>query len=92
MTETRFVRSTSVLFRRTTNEVLLSSSTQAGVDALSGSAAVVWDILEEPRTAAAIVDELAAFFDAPRPEIAPQVEALLGELVDRGWAFEVPGG
>ena len=92
MSEARFIRSSELLFRRTSTEVLVSSAGQVGVDALSGSAVRVWDILAEPRTVGAIVDELATFYDAPRVQIAPQVQTLLKELLDRGWAIEASGG
>ena len=36
------------------------------------------------KTVAAIVDDLAATFEAPRPEIANDVIALLQEMADKG--------
>lgn len=43
------------------------------------------------RTLAAIVDELAAEFEAPREAIAADVNAMLGDLADKGFLrAEVP--
>ncbi len=59
-------------------------------DRLSGTAAAVWRLLEEPRTVAELVGTLGARYGSPPAEIERDARALLQELVCRGHVEEVP--
>lgn len=90
MTEPAFVRSTSALSRTVGGEVLLAAPGRDDVDRLSPTAGAVWSLLEVPRTASSLVDELCDAFDAPRQRIEADLDALLTDLATRGWIREVP--
>ena len=92
MTQTRFVRSPGALSRRVGAEVLLASPGRADIDRLSDSAGAVWSLLDEPRTAPALVGALSEAYGVSPGGIATDVEALLGDLVHRGWVEEIGSG
>ena len=48
----------------------------------------IWDRLDGQTTVAAILDTLAAEYDAPRDTIAAETTALLSELLTRGMIRE----
>jgi hypothetical protein len=91
MTGTAFVRSTA-LSRRVDEDVLLAAPGRESVDRLSATAGVVWSLLEEPHTAAWLVDELCRRFEAPRERVEADVGHLLADLAERGWVREVEVG
>lgn len=86
---TRFVRSSNVLSRRVGGEVLLAAPSRTEIDRLSDSAGAVWTLLEEPLTMPAVVATLSEAYGVPGGRIASDVEALLDDLVRRGWVEEV---
>ena len=85
MTEVRYLRSPAALTRSVGDQVLLASADRDEVDVLSGTASVVWRLLEEPRTLGGLVEMLSAAYRAPRDVIGVDVRALLEDLVGRGW-------
>jgi hypothetical protein len=86
---TRFVRSPVALSRRVGGELLLAAPGRTEVDRLSDSAGAVWSLLEEPMAAPALVTTLSEAYGVPEERIAADVEALLADLVRRGWVEEV---
>jgi hypothetical protein len=86
---TRFVRSPVALSRRVGGEVLLAAPRRPDIDRLSDSAGAVWSLLEEPMPAPALVAALSEAYGIPEERIAVDVEALLADLVHRGWVEEV---
>jgi hypothetical protein len=85
MTGQRYRRSSAALHRTVGHEVLLAGADREGFDALPGTAASVWTLLEEPATLPELSDELARTYGRPVERIAADVEPLLDELVRRGW-------
>lgn len=86
---TRYVRSRAALSRRVGGEVLLASPGRPDVDRLSDSAGAVWSLLEEPTPASTVVAALSDAYGIPLEQIRADVEALLADLVTRGWVEEV---
>ncbi len=84
----RYRRRDGVLSRTFAGEVLLATPDREGVDRLELTAAAVWDALEAPATVPDISATLAATYDAPNELIVRDVDALLGDLADRGWILE----
>jgi hypothetical protein len=89
VTDTLLVRSPDVLTRSFADEVLLASPAGGDVDRLEGSAAEVWDLLEEPRSMEDLVSTLARAYGVPAEQVRSGVEALLRELLERGWVYEI---
>lgn len=86
---TRFVRSRVALSRRVGGEVLLAATDRPDIDRLSDSAGAVWTLLGEPLTKSVVVANLSEAYGVPGGQIAADVEALLDDLVRRGWVEEV---
>ena len=86
---TLLLRSTDVLVRSFAGEVLLASPSGGDVDHLQGTASVVWDLLDEPRSLDDLVDGLADAYRTPRSRVSHDVEALIGDLIARGWVLAV---
>jgi hypothetical protein len=89
MTDTLLIRVSDVLTRSFAGEVLLASSAGGDIDRLEGSAAVVWDLLEDPRTLADLIARLGHVYREPNEEIRSDLEPLLRDLVERGWVYEI---
>jgi Coenzyme PQQ synthesis protein D (PqqD) len=82
---TRYARSATTLWRSVGPESLLTAPGREEVDALSETAAAVWDLLTEPRTLDDLVRRLSERYRAPRGMMEPDVRSLLDQLVARGW-------
>lgn len=80
-----FVRSSRVLVRSFANEVLLMSTAGGNVDQLEGTAAAVWDLLEEPRAIAEIAAILSQAYGVASQRVEADLLRLLEDLVRRGW-------
>lgn len=82
--KTMYRRATGVPSRTVADRVILARPGRDDFDALTGPAVAVWNLLQEPRTLAELVDTLAWAYNAPRSEIDRDVSALLADLVARG--------
>jgi hypothetical protein len=78
-------RAGAVLERRFAGEVLLTAQDRDEVDQLGGTAAVVWTLLDEPRSMDELVDELSEAYGASRTDVEVGVRALLDDLRARGY-------
>lgn len=87
----RYRRSATCLWRSFGEEVLLARP-DSDFRALSGTAAHVWSLLEEPQSPEEVADALAPAYRAPRDVVGRDVAALLGELVHLGYVDEVVDG
>lgn len=88
---TRLAQSISTPWRRIGDDVLLAPEGREDFDQLSGTAAVVWSLLETPRTMADLIDELAEMYSVPAGAIGADVRALVADLVHRGAIAELEG-
>ena len=85
-------QSPATLSRRFSDEVLLASSAREEIDHLSGSARAAWDLLETPQSLDSLVTNLAEVYRTEPGTIAADVEALVNDLVSRGWVEAVADG
>lgn len=85
----RFRQSPSVLSRSLGNELILAAADTNEFDSLSGTATVVWNLLDAPRTFPDLVSLLAQLYETPQEVIAPQVTSLLDELLEHRLVEEV---
>ena len=81
---TRYRRAAGVPSRTVADRVILARPGREDFDALTGPAVAVWNLLQEPRSAAELVDTLAWAYRVPRGEIEQEVGALLRDLLERG--------
>ena len=84
-TETRFRRSESALFRIVGPDVLLTRLGLTEVDLLAGSAGLVWQLLDVPRTGSKLVAALVDRYGIPASAIEPVLSSFLEDLERRGW-------
>ena len=75
-----------MLERRFAGEVLLTTQGRDEVDRLVGTAAVVWSLLDEPRSMEGLVDALIEGYGADRAKVEDDVRALFHDLSARGYA------
>lgn len=84
--EVIYMRTEDVLYRSFAGEVLLAAPRRNEVDQLKGPAADVWDLLDRPRTLPDVVEQLKKRYGgAPVDRVQDDVQALLDDLVERGW-------
>ena len=88
----RFARSSSAPWRRVGEDVLVAPAGRDDFDQLSGTAAVVWRILEAPSSLADLVANLSEMYSVPTESIASEVGALVTDLTRRGAIEEIPCG
>ena len=74
-------RSSTVLWRRCSQSVLLLPRGAAAPLSLSGSGVELWHLLEEPRTIAATASHLAQCFDIDEAEATTSIAPVLDQLV-----------
>jgi hypothetical protein len=79
-------RAPGVLERRFAGEVLLTAHAREEVDRLDGTAAVVWALLDEPRSVEELVDELSEAYSVSRTEVETGLRSLLDDLLARSYA------
>ena len=77
-------RSDAALWRRSVDAVVLLAPGADEPMVLPGTAAAVWDLLDEPTTLDGLVDALARVYAADPETIAPDVVALLARLESVG--------
>ena len=82
--------SPDVIFRDLNGEAVLLDFGTGRYFGLNPVGTRIWTLLTEGSTVSAIVDILAAEFDAPAAEIAADVEVLLSELSSRGLVIAEP--
>jgi hypothetical protein len=80
----RLTQSSSIPWRRVGDDIMLAPPGRDEFDRLSGTAAVVWSILETPCSLEDLVSTLAELYSVPAQEIATDVEALVADLQERG--------
>jgi hypothetical protein len=73
-------RREDALWRRSLDAVIVFPVGADDPVTVSGSGAVVWDLLAEPATLDDLVDALVEVYDADRATIATDVAALLAQL------------
>jgi hypothetical protein len=81
--------SPSTPWRRVGDDILLAPIGRDDFDHLSGTAAVVWSLLDSPRSMDDLVSTLAELYSIPAEGIAGDVQALVADLVGRGAVQEV---
>jgi hypothetical protein len=81
--------STSTPWRRVGDDILLAPIGRDDFDHLSGTAAVMWGMLETPSSFEELVNTLAQIYAVPAEEIAPDVKALVSDLIQRGAVQEI---
>jgi hypothetical protein len=86
------VRSSSVLSRVVGSDVFLTAPGREDVIRLAGTAGAVWELMENPQTVSTMVASLSRRYHAAPETIATDVERLVSELVERGWAEAVGDG
>jgi hypothetical protein len=74
-------RSSTVLWRRCSQSVLLLPRGAAAPLALSGSGVELWHLLEQPQTLAATASYLAQCFDIDANEAETSIAPVLDQLV-----------
>ena len=87
-----FYQSPTTLSRSFADEVLLAAADREEIDRLSGSARTAWDLLRKPQTLDSLVMNLAEVYDTETATIDADVEALVNDLVSRGWVEAVSNG
>lgn len=80
MPQTRYTQSREVLQRTVSEDVLLAVPDRSDMERLSGTSAVVWKLLESPKTLDEIVETLADAYGASPATIRADVEALLDSM------------
>jgi Coenzyme PQQ synthesis protein D (PqqD) len=85
-------QSPTALSRMFADEVLLAGSDRGEIDHLSGSARKAWDLLATPQTLDGLVNNLAEVYGTEASTIAADVEALVNDLLSRGWVEAVSDG
>ncbi|AKM08954.1 PqqD family protein [Croceicoccus naphthovorans] len=65
-------------------EALIMDLSSGDFLSLAGTGLSVWRMIDGTRNSAAIAAELAREYDAPEPEIAADVSALIADLRDAG--------
>ena len=79
-------RSATTLWRRTTTGVVVLPVAASEPVRLTGAAALVWDLLEEPTSTDEATDLRARACGEDRSRVRPDVEAVVEELLRLGAA------
>lgn len=87
---TQFVQSPSTPWRRVGYDILLAPEGRDDFDHLSGTAAVVWSLLDTPATLQSLLDVLGELYLVPGDSIAADVGSLVADLIRRGAIREIP--
>jgi PqqD family protein of HPr-rel-A system len=84
METTALKRVSSLPYQKLNDEVLVVDPRTREVHLLNVTATRIWDLLETPHTPDQLLAALSQEFDAPLESLRADVEALLGELGDKG--------
>lgn len=87
---TKFAQSSSTPWRRVGADIILAPAGRDDFDQLSGTAAVVWDMLETPSSLPELTESLAELYAVSPTSIAADVDALVADLTRRGALREIP--
>jgi len=82
--ETRLRQSPAAPWRRVGADVILAPLGRSDFDVLSGSGAVIWELLEQPCAESELVDALAELYHVSHGQIADDVRALVSRLRQSG--------
>src|ERR1700724_865265 len=77
---TMISRSSSVLTAEVDGEIVMMSIEQGRYFGLDDIGSDIWKRIEQPCSFAALIDRLAADYDADRATIAADVQAMLGRM------------
>lgn len=83
--DARFAQSQTALWRSVGADVLLAAPEGDGIELLTGTAAVIWHCLDAPATLRDLTGILADAYQKPPDAISSEVEALLQDLMRRGF-------
>jgi hypothetical protein len=86
----RLAHSPAIPWRRIGDTILLAPPGREDFDHLSGTAAVVWGLLETPATLESLIDRLGELYSVPAESISADVVALVADLTQLGAVQEVP--
>ena len=86
LTGTRVVRAPGSLWRRIGDGVIVTVAGSEAFDRLTPTGAVVWLLLDRPRTPDEIAERVAQLYGIAVQDVRSDVEALLDDLVARGLA------
>lgn len=92
MNELWLIRSPSALSRAVGSDILVTAPGREDVVRLGGTAGAVWVLMESPQTISSLVDALSHRYRAAPETIAADVERLVSELLEQGWAQSVADG
>lgn len=87
---TTWRRHPHTLWRSSAERVVLLAPDAAEPSTLSTTGAVVWHLLERPRSTDELIDELSALFDEDPERIGRETAAFVEELA--GWGAIVEAG
>ncbi len=80
MTPRSWHRNPAVLWRRTTDHVVLLPPDEAAPMVLGGAAGLLWDLLEEPTTVDEATDVISSASAADATIVGRELEALMATL------------
>lgn len=92
VTDLWLIRSPNTLSRVVGSETLLTAPGREDVVSLAGTAGEVWRLLETPQTFSSLVEALSRAYRGAPETIASDVERLLSQFLDQGWAESVADG
>ncbi|MEM8706775.1 MAG: PqqD family protein [Actinomycetota bacterium] len=78
------IRRAAVLWRRSGDRVLIRRRGNEHLLVLADTGVDLWLELDQPTTVAALAEQLAASYDAPVEQVAPDVQAAIVQLVADG--------
>ena len=85
----RFSSAPDLLSRSFAGRVILAAPGDEEIHSLSGTAGVVWELFDQPRTRSETSTILSEAFGVPLNEILPQVDDLIEQLVSRSLLREL---
>lgn len=80
----RFTRSSSVLWRATSDGAMILLPSAEEPLALNRPAAALWHLLDEPTAFGTLCEDLAEIFGVDARQIEPDVHDALSDLIQRG--------
>ncbi|MGH2704408.1 MAG: PqqD family protein [Actinomycetota bacterium] len=84
-------RSSGFLARRVGEELLLAAPERDDFQSLSGTAALLWDLLVSPHTLEQVAATLAQLYRADETRIRADIDVAITELIRFGYLEELTG-